>query len=341
MAAPVLLHHPASLEHDTGMHPESAARITAIHRELDLRGGLGWERRQADPVERAVLLAVHPERHVLAIEELAAAGGGQLDMDTVVSAGSWDAAVRAAGGATGVVDLLLGGSAPAAATAQRPPGHHCEASRPMGFCLFNNVAIGAQHALDAHGLQRVMILDWDVHHGNGTNDIFHATSEVLFVSMHQWPLYPGTGAAEDIGSGRGLGHTVNLPMMPGSGDDAWVSMVEHVVRPLGRAYAPQLILISAGYDAHRDDPLADCRVSDTGYAAMASSARALGAEVGAPVGVVLEGGYDVAALGRAFCDTLAVLGADEAPAAPQLDCHPAAGQALRRVAESWPQLHGV
>lgn len=341
MAAPVLLHHPASLEHDTGMHPESAARIRAIHAELDLRGGLGWERREADAVARDALLAVHPERHVLAIEELAAAGGGHLDMDTIVSAGSWDAAVRAAGGAVGVVDLLLSGAAPAAATAQRPPGHHCEAGRPMGFCLFNNVAIGAQHALDAHGLDRVMILDWDVHHGNGTNDIFHATSEVLFVSMHQWPLYPGTGAAQDVGSGRGLGHTVNLPMMPGSADDAWVSMVEHVVRPLGRAYGPQLILISAGYDAHRDDPLADCRVSDAGYAAMAASVRALGVDVGAPVGVVLEGGYDLAALGRSFADTLAVFGADVAPDAPQLDCHPAAGQALRRVAESWPALYGI
>lgn len=341
MAAPVLLHHPASLEHDTGMHPESAARITAIHRELDARGGLGWERRESERASREAILAVHPSRHLLAIEELAAAGGGQIDMDTVVSEGSYEAALRAAGGAVGVVDLLLGGEAPAAATAQRPPGHHCEAGRPMGFCLFNNVAIGAQHALDAHGLERVMIVDWDVHHGNGTNDIFHASHEVLFVSLHQWPLYPGTGPAEDVGEGRGLGHTVNLPMMPGSGDAHWVSMVEHVVRPLGQVYRPQLILISAGYDAHRDDPLADCRVSDDGYAAMAASLRALGADVGAPVGVVLEGGYDVDALGRAFADTLATLGAAEAPPAPEIEEHPAVSQALRRVAQSWPQLAGI
>ncbi|MBJ7456648.1 MAG: histone deacetylase [Thermoleophilia bacterium] len=341
MAVPVLLHHPASLEHDTGLHPEAAARIVAIHRELDVRGGIGWERREADPAPRAALLAVHPERHLLGIQELAAAGGGQLDMDTVVSEGSWEAALRAAGGAVGVVDLLLGGGAPAAATAQRPPGHHCEAARPMGFCLMNNVAIAAQHARDAHGLDRVMILDWDVHHGNGTSDIFDASPEVLFVSLHQWPLYPGTGAAQDIGSGAGYGHTVNLPMPAGSGDDHWVSTVEHVVRPLGRVYRPQLILISAGYDAHRDDPLADCRVSDHGFAAMAASVRALGAEVGAPVGVVLEGGYDVNALGRAFADTLVALGSEQAPEPPGLECHPVAAQALRRVAETWPALHGV
>lgn len=341
MAAPVLLHHPASLEHDTGMHPESARRITAIHRELDARGGLGWERREADPAPRDALRAVHPDRHLLAIEERCAAGGGQLDADTIVSEGSWEAALRAAGGAIGVVDLLLSGDAPAAATAQRPPGHHCEAARPMGFCLLNNIAIAAQHAIDAYGLERVLILDWDVHHGNGTNDIFHATSQVLFVSMHQWPLYPGTGSADDIGEGLGYGHTVNLPMMPGSGDAQWTSMVEHLVRPLGRAYRPQLILLSAGYDAHRDDPLADCRVTDAGFAAMASSMRALGAEIEAPVGVVLEGGYDVDALGRAFADTLEVLGRGQASEPPCVDEHPAVTDAVRRVARTWPALLGV
>ncbi|MBJ7330834.1 MAG: histone deacetylase [Solirubrobacteraceae bacterium] len=341
MAAPVLLHHPASLEHDTGMHPESAARIVAIQRELDRRDGAGWERREAERAPREALLRVHPERHLLGVEEIVLAGGGSIDMDTVVSEGSWEAALRSAGGAVEVVDLLLNGDAPAAASAQRPPGHHCEAARPMGFCLLNNVAIGARHALAAHGLSRVMIIDWDVHHGNGTNDIFHADSDVLFVSLHQWPLYPGTGGAEDIGSGLGLGHTVNLPLPPGSGDDAWVSHVEHVVRPLGAVYRPELILISAGYDAHRDDPLADCRVSDHGYAQMAASVRALGADVGAPVGLVLEGGYDVEALARSFADTLEVLGAPEAPAAPALACDPLAGQALRRVAELWPALAGV
>jgi acetoin utilization deacetylase AcuC-like enzyme len=341
MAAPVLLHHPASLEHDTGMHPESAQRIAAIHRELDARSGLGWERREAEAAPRDALRAVHPDRHLLAIEERCAAGGGHLDMDTIVSEGSWDAALRAAGGAVGVVDLLLSGDAPAAATAQRPPGHHCEVARPMGFCLLNNVAVGAQHAIDAHGLDRVLILDWDVHHGNGTNDIFHATSQVLFVSMHQWPLYPGTGPAEDTGEGLGFGHTVNLPMMPGSGDPHWVSMVEHLVRPLGRAYKPQLILVSAGYDAHRDDPLADCRVTDDGYAAMAASMRALGAEVGAPVGAVLEGGYDVDALGRAFADTLDALGSEDAPAPPSIEEHPAVTEAIRRVAQTWPALLGA
>jgi acetoin utilization deacetylase AcuC-like enzyme len=339
MPAPVLLRHPSSLEHDPGPHPEQPARIVAIERELERRGpSLGWELRESSCAPRDVLETVHPAEYVDFIERLCAAGGGPIDLDTVVSEGSWRAARHAAGGGCDVVDLLLGGDGPAvAASAHRPPGHHAEPARAMGFCLFANVAIAARRALDVHGLRRVLILDWDVHHGNGTNAIFHDTDEVLFASIHGWPLYPGTGPASDVGSGRGEGYTVNLPVPPGSGDETWVSLVEHVLRPLARAYAPELVLVSAGYDAHAGDPLASCRVSDAGFEAMAASARLLADDAGAPLGIVLEGGYDLGVLSRCFADTLEVT-AGPARTAPDLPVHPLAAQALERLAPRWPAL---
>ena len=330
--------HPSSHEHDTGAHPERAARIAAIERELGARGWLGWERMTAQAAPHALLEAVHPRDYVERIEAFVAAGGGALDADTICSPGSWDAAVHGAGGAAQAVDLVLDGGAPVAASIHRPPGHHAEAARAMGFCLLNNVAIAAQRALDAHGVGRVLVLDWDVHHGNGTNDIFHASEDVLFVSIHESPLYPGSGPAGDVGSGSGEGFTVNLPVPGGSGDAVWCSLVEHVVLPLARSYAPGLILVSAGFDAHADDPLASCRVTDAGFAAMAGSVRRLAAELEVPIGVVLEGGYDVDALARSLAATLEVLGADAAPADAALERHPLAGAALERLAAWWPAL---
>ena len=261
-----------------------------------------------------------------------------LDADTITSPGSWRAALHGAGGAVAAVDAVLGGSAPVAASLHRPPGHHAESARAMGFCLLNNVAVAAQHALDAHGAERVMVFDWDVHHGNGTNDIFHARDDVLFVSAHESPLYPGTGPASDAGSGAGLGFTVNLPLPGGSGDDVWCSVAEHVVAPLVGAFSPSLLLISAGFDAHADDPLASCRVSDQGFAAMAGSMSRAASAAGIPVALVLEGGYDVDALGRSLVGVLEVLGADEPPAAPALPRHPLAEAAAARLASRWPVL---
>ena len=158
-----------------------------------------------------------------------------------------------------MVDLLLDGDAPVGFSAHRPPGHHALPARAMGFCLFNNIAVAARYALDARGLERVMIVDWDVHHGNGTNDIFHDSDRVLFVSIHQSPLYPGTGPASDVGSGDGRGFTVNLPVPPGADDRLFCSLVDHVAVPLAQSFEPQLMLISAGYDAHREDPLGRVR----------------------------------------------------------------------------------
>jgi acetoin utilization deacetylase AcuC-like enzyme len=341
-SAPVWLEHPSSLRHETGTHPERAERMVAIDRELSARGWLGFERAVSPAVEREVLEGVHPPGYVAAIESVCAHGGGQLDLDTVVSRDSFDAALHAAGGAVAMVDLLLDGSAPYGFSAHRPPGHHATQARAMGFCLFNNVAVATRYALEVCGLERVMILDWDVHHGNGTNDIFHDSAQVLFVSIHQHPLYPGTGPAGDVGSGEGRGFTVNLPVPPGADDALFRALVDRVAVPLARAFAPQLVLISAGYDAHRDDPLGECDVTEEGYAAMTRSMRSVCRALEAPLGCVLEGGYALGALATSVAATLAALseplpgehGRDGAVGAVA----PVVGAALERLSEWWPEL---
>jgi acetoin utilization deacetylase AcuC-like enzyme len=341
MARAVYLSHPASMEHDTGVHPERAARIAAIEAELARHDWLGMERQEAPRVASETLTAVHPARYVRGIEELcysASPAGVSIDSDTVVVEASYEAALRAAGGAVRLVDLLLSGAAPTGFSALRPPGHHAEPARAMGFCLFDNVAVAAQHALDAHGLERVLVLDWDVHHGNGTSAAFHASPHVLFVSLHEWPLYPGTGPASDVGSGEGVGYTVNLPVAAGAGDAVYRSLLAHVVAPLARAYAPQLILLSAGFDAHRDDPLADMELTADGFAALAGTVRRLTAELEAPVGAVLEGGYDLHALATSTAATLRVLTAADPPPADDVPMTTEARAAAARLAERWPAL---
>lgn len=340
MVAPVLLHHPSSLEHDTGGHPENARRIVAIMRALEERDWLDWDVRLSPQASREAIAAVHSMRHVERIEAICARGGGMIDMDTIVSPGSWEAALHAAGGAVALVDALMGAAGAAAgASLHRPPGHHAEPEQAMGFCLFDNIAVGAQHALDAHGAQRVMIFDWDVHHGNGTNAIFHERDDVLFCSIHQSPLYPGTGPASDVGRGVGEGYTVNMPVPGGSGDDVFLSHVAHVVVPLAFAYRPDLLLVSAGYDAHAEDPLASCLLSDDGFAGMAARLRACAEELGVPLGVVLEGGYALAALPRGVVATLEVVGSPEPVVVAEVAAHPLALRVVERLARSyWPAL---
>ena len=305
MTRGLYLHHPSSLEHDTGDHPERPARIVAVERALEARGWLGLERVLAPAAERDALEAVHPAGYIDRIAEISARGGGMLDADTVASGGSYEAALHSAGGAVSAVAALVGREADVAFCGLRPPGHHAESARAMGFCLFNNVAIGARHALDELGASRVLVLDWDVHHGNGTNDIFYDTDEVLYVSLHQSPLYPGTGGLTENGSGAGEGYTVNLPVPPGAGHADWLGLVQHVVVPIARSYAPDLLLVSAGFDAHRDDPLANCELTEESYGAMAASMRMLSKQIGAPLGFVLEGGYDLDALAGSVTATIA------------------------------------
>jgi acetoin utilization deacetylase AcuC-like enzyme len=314
--------------------------MIAIERELERRDWLGWRRLQSPAAERSQLTAVHPEAYVASIAAAAARGGGQLDLDTVISEGSFEAALHGAGGAVAMVDLLLDGSAPTGFSAHRPPGHHATRTRAMGFCLFNNIAVAATYALQDRGAERVLIVDWDVHHGNGTNDIFHASDRVLFVSIHQWPLYPGTGSSRDLGVGAGEGYTVNLPVAAGSGDRVYGSLIDHVVVPLAEAFAPQLVLISAGYDAHWEDPLASCEVTEGGFAAMARSIRRAGDALGAPVGCVLEGGYALAPLARSVAATLEAMTGPARENEHEQHVSPNALEARARLAPWWPSLAG-
>ncbi|HEY7620202.1 MAG TPA: histone deacetylase [Solirubrobacteraceae bacterium] len=289
MPQPILLRHESSREHDTGAHPERIARIVAIERALHERGWLGWDVRDSPAVERDALLAVHPAGYVERIEAVCAAGGGALDVDTIVSEGSYRAGMHAAGGAMAVVDALLGGEAPpkCAASVHRPPGHHALATRALGFCLFNNAAIAARAAQAEHGLDRVAILDWDVHHGNGTQDIFWDDPSVLYISLHQWPFYPGTGRP-----GEGNATTLNVPLPAGSGNEDYLRAFEEIVEPAVSGFEPELLIVSAGFDAHADDPLASMEVTGHGFRELARRCRGLAPRVAA----VLEGGYNLETL---------------------------------------------
>ena len=298
------------------------------------RDWLGLDLVEAPEATREQLERVHGAAHVDAIEALSARGGGMIDVDTVASEGSWEAALHAAGGAVHATELLLsdGGFA---FCGLRPPGHHAERDQAMGFCLFNNVAVASAHAIAECGAERVLILDWDVHHGNGTEAIFYGSDQVLYSSIHQSPLYPGTGAATDFGSGAGEGYTANLPVPPGSGPDEFLSLVQRVVAPIAREWMPSLLCISAGYDAHRDDPLANCEVDDAAFGDMAGTMRELAGELGVPLLICLEGGYSLAALARSVVATLDAVSGEESPR--EAPAEPAAPY-RERLARFWPGL---
>jgi acetoin utilization deacetylase AcuC-like enzyme len=307
---PVYFSHPSSLEHETGYgHPERVDRMHAIEAELERRGWLGFERREAPAVAREQLLAVHPPEYVEAVRETSAREGA-FDLDTPTSLGSWEAALHAAGGACALAESLLAGGEPVGFSALRPPGHHAEPARAMGFCLFANVSIAARHALDSLGAERVLVLDWDVHHGNGTNAIFRESADVLFASIHQYPFYPGTGPLSDSGSGSGEGYSINLPVPAGSGEDVFCGLLEHVVLAAARRFDPDLVLVSAGFDAHRADPVGGCALETSSYAELTRQVLTLGK----PVGYVLEGGYDLDALAASVAASMEALADGGEPA---------------------------
>ena len=332
------LRHDASFAHDIPGHPERPERIRALEAEMGRHDWFGAAVQEAPEVDRALLQTVHPGRYVLGLEEFCLSGGGFIDADTVAIPATFEAALRAAGGAVALVDGLLGGTARSGVSALRPPGHHAEPGRAMGFCFFGNVAVGARRAVSAHGLERVLILDWDVHHGNGTEAIFAADPSVLFVSIHEWPLYPGTGPASYVGTEAGEGYTVNLPVPGGSGDAVYRSLVAHVVAPLIEAWEPQLVLVSAGFDAHRVDPLATCTVTEAGFAGMTATLRASCDAIGVPLGLVLEGGYDLGALAGSMAALMPVLVDSATPDPGVVERHPLAAEAVDRLRPFWPQL---
>lgn len=307
--------HPACLEHDPRMHmpehPDTPERLEMIERPLAVHDWFGWERRAAPPASEAQLALIHSVGHVRRIRELSLAGGGAIGPDTFVGEPSYRAALHAAGGACEMTRALMTGESTIGFCGVRPSGHHAESDRAMGFCLFNNVAIAAELAIRELGARRVFILDWDVHHGNGTAEAFRRRSDVLFASIHQSGIYPGTGALSDVGSGVGEGYTINLPVPAGSEEELWFSLVEHIVIPAAEAFEPELVLISAGFDAHRADPLAGCRLQAGSFAEMARYARDLAVMLGVPLGAVLEGGYEPVVLAECVGETLAALGSGE------------------------------
>ncbi len=292
----LLFTHEACARHDTGQwHPESPARLAAVLQALDAAGlsGLGW--REAPRASRDSLLAAHPadfvERALAAVPDSGFVG---LDGDTILSPGSGEAALRAAGALVAAVDAVMAGEAATAFCAVRPPGHHAEPEVAMGFCLFNNIAVAARHAQRTHGLQRIAVLDFDVHHGNGSQAIFWDDPGVFFASSHQSPLYPGTGAREERGA---HGQMINAPLPPGAGTEAFRAAWEGAILPGLERFAPELILVSAGFDGHRADPLADLDLVEADYRWITRTLKEIaGRHAGGRLVSTLEGGYDLDAL---------------------------------------------
>ncbi|HTA97226.1 MAG TPA: histone deacetylase [Solirubrobacteraceae bacterium] len=339
MTRPLYFDHPASLEHDPRArmptHPDTPERLYAIEQALQARDWLGWERRQASAAGERELELVHSASHVSAVRDLCASGGGAIDADTFVGEASYRAALHAVGGTCAMTEALMSGETKVGFCTVRPSGHHAEPSRAMGFCLFNNVAIAAEHAVRDLGARSVFVLDWDVHHGNGTAETFRGRSDVLFASIHQAALYPGSGPLSDVGSGEGEGYTINLPVPAGCEEGLWLSLLEHVVLPVAVSFKPDLVLVSAGFDAHREDPLAGVCLETSSFGEMARHVRDMAESVGAPLGAVLEGGYEPDVLGDCVVETLGALAGSESPssAAPEALL---TSRAAAQIGRYWP-----
>ncbi len=298
--------HSACLEHDPGPHhPESPARLRAVLAALSGPDFAGLERREAAEAAIDDLLRLHPRAHVERIlAAVPATGHAALDADTVLSPASGRAALRAAGAVVAAVDAVVAGEADNAFCAVRPPGHHAEPNRAMGFCLFNNAAIGALRARQTHGLERVAVVDFDVHHGNGTQAAFEADNSLFYASTHQYPLYPGTGAASETG----VGNIVNVPLRPMAGSGPFRRAFEERVLPALDAFRPQLVIVSAGFDAHCSDPLAQLMLDEGDYAWVTEKLVGLARRhARGRLVSTLEGGYDLAALGASAAAHLRVL----------------------------------
>jgi len=346
-----ILRDPLFLLHENDRdHLECPDRLRAIDAAISSRG---FTRELVDlparDAAREELAWVHREPWLTAAQRTRGARRTVLDPDTSTNARSFDAAVRAAGGVISCVEAVAQGGLAGAFALVRPPGHHAEADRAMGFCLFNNVAVAAEYALRRRGLERVLVVDWDVHHGNGTMHSFYGTDRVLFFSTHQYPHYPGTGRVEETGSGDGLGFTVNVPLPPGQGDADFAAIFSRVLLPVAREYAPQLILVSAGFDIARGDPLGDMLVTGPGFARLAHMLMDL-AEGCCPGQLVfaLEGGYRLDALAEGVTSVIGALageGGNAASAAghegspvPSAEAAAVIARVNARLAPAWRSL---
>jgi len=299
------------LGHDTGPgHPERAARLSTLAAHLRSCGL--WKELQhliIDPAGEEWILRAHSPDHLRYVKESCLSGRTVLDGgDTHACPESYDAALLAAGAVQAAVDAVMSGVLKNTFCAVRPPGHHAESGRVMGFCLFNNVAVGARYAAERYAVKRAAVIDWDVHHGNGTQEIFYADRSVFYMSLHQYPFYPGTGAADERGTGDGYEYTLNIPLPAGSGHDEYLSAFRRDVLPALDAYRPEVIFISAGFDAHRQDPLAGMRLTEDSFAEMTKlTMEAAEALCDGRIVSVLEGGYHLEALARSVESHLRVL----------------------------------
>lgn len=295
-----IVYHPDYLGHDMGPgHPESPERLRAIMSRLEMSGLLSrLVPIEAEPASDKWIAEIHSAQYVRSLRAHAPDSGRiSLDPDTSMSAGSLRAAYLAAGGALKATDAIVAGTVDHAFCAVRPPGHHAEADRAMGFCLFNNIAIAARYAQRHHGIKRVLIVDWDVHHGNGTQHSFYADPSVLFFSTHQYPYYPGTGRSTEAGDGEGAGLTINVPMSSGQGDEEYEEVFERVLVPAADSFCPEFVMVSAGFDAHKEDPLAGMALTEKGYAALTGIVtRIARRHAHGRILSCLEGGYNLTAL---------------------------------------------
>ncbi len=338
------VYDPVFLEHDLRGHPENQQRLRQILSVLEKHGVL---ERLAQvpgvPIAQDRLERVHDPLYIEQVQRVAQRGGGHLDMDTYVRPASYDAALMAAGGLVEATRAVLDGELDNAFALVRPPGHHALRGRGMGFCLFNNVAIAARYALAEHGLDRILIVDFDVHHGNGTQDEFEADPAVMYISTHQYPYYPGTGYWNETGQGDGRGSIVNVPLGGGVGDDGFARIIQEIVVPAAWRFQPELILVSAGYDAHWDDPLAYMQLSIGGYTAVARALQELAEELCAGrIVFTLEGGYHLEALAYSVLNTFGVLLGDRAwQLVDPLGPSPRQERSVTDIVERVRQIHGL
>lgn len=343
MKSTALVYDPFNLRHTREGHPENFRRLEKTWALLSQDGIL--DRLVMAPSGMAPLdavLKVHSPRYIERLQMSQLLGGGHLDADTYLNADSYNAALLAAGGILNVVDTVLWGRVRNGFALVRPPGHHALPYVGMGFCLLANVAIAARWAQERHGINRVLIIDFDVHHGNGTQEVFYGDPSVLFFSTHQYPFYPGTGAANEMGDESGFGTTLNVPLPAAVGDDGYLDIFRRVLAPAARRFRPQFILVSAGYDAHWLDPLASMQLTVTGYGALVQEIMALADELchGRLV-CVLEGGYNLDVLSHAVLTTLRLLNGEPNPISDPFGPARTRERDINGLIERVVSLHGL
>ena len=324
------------LDHHMGhFHVETPQRLEVIYSMIDDKIPFSLENIEPRPATEKELSLIHTPYHVDMVKSTAGKEYVQLDPDTATSARSWDVACLAAGGVINAVDAIMEGKIQNGFALVRPPGHHAEASRAMGFCLFNNIAIGAAHLIRNHGLRRILVVDWDLHHGNGTQNSFYDSADLLYFSTHQFPHYPGTGHWNEVGEGKGEGFTVDVPLRAGKTDADYLHIFQHILRPISSEYKPEFILVSAGFDVYEGDPLGGMQITQQGFAALAAEVLDLAASFSQNrVLIALEGGYDLQGLQDGVEQVLYQLAGEATKPVIDMAPSPITGQELAPVIET-------